>query len=286
MTENKGKNKKNLSAQKLKWFRNLVQLLFFILAPSLFSQAFGGIKEIFVSIGNGDTLVISSFVVKTIVLIVLTILFGRIFCGWMCAFGALGDWIFQFSEFVQKKTGIKAPKLRDHIVIRMQKIKYIVLMIVLFLCFAGKSEIVTKNSPWTLFSLFSVGNIRIAGYFVAAVLLIAIIMGMAIQERFFCQFLCPLGAIFTMLPEIPMFQLKRDEKKCIPNCQLCKRKCPVKIKLDEDVLREGECVKCGRCANGCPRKSIHVMNNNNLCVEKKAKMTYNKPQKLPDSGCI
>ena len=88
------------------------------------------------------------------------------------------------------------------------------------------------------------------------VLLVMIVIGMAVQERFFCQFLCPMGALFSLMPVLPTGQLVRDEEKCIAGCSLCKRGCPVCLKLNEDEIREGECIRCNKCITYCPRESI------------------------------
>lgn len=276
MEKRKKKNSRVVAMQRLRWGRIAVQIVFLYFTPALFSQAFGGVKEAFTALGSGNVLGLSSFAKWFILLCVLTVLFGRIFCGWACAFGALGDWIYQMSSFVQKKTGKKLPVIPEKILYVMQKIKYVVLAVILFICFFGQSALITQYSPWTVFSLVTAKHFAFAGYVVAAVLLILIMIGMAIQERFFCQCLCPLGAIFSILPEIPFFALKRDSKKCLPNCQACRKQCPVHIKVGEDSIKEGECIRCGRCMQICPRKNIkpgatHIKHT----VEKNKEIAYN-----------
>lgn len=251
--------KRSVKARKglyLKWGRILVQLVCFLLAPALFSQAFGGVKEIFQAIGRGGTIAVSAFFTRLIGLCVLTILFGRIFCGFACAFGALGDWIYQLSAFLQKKIGKKIPAIPKSLFPILQKMKYVVLVVILLFCFLGESEIVTKYSPWTVFSLLTAGKLITHGYVIAWIFLLIMIVGMAVCERFFCQFFCPMGAVFTLLPQIPFFDLKRQESNCIQKCQACKNNCPVHIKLGEAPLQEGECIRCGRCMLGCPKENI------------------------------
>lgn len=252
---NKGIKKIN-KIQRLTWIRNVVQMIFFLFLPSLFSQAFGGVKEMAAKVGSGEPFLWSSFLMKLTLLCMVTMIIGRVFCGWMCAFGALGDWIYQFSAFLQKKTKRKLPKISERMVHILQKIKYVVLLGIMLLCFMGSSNIVTTYSPWTIFSLLMAGQFQIAGYAVGGVILLLILIGMSVQERFFCQFLCPMGAVFSLLPELPLFRWKRKEENCIRNCQACKKMCPVQIKLQENPLQEGECIRCGRCTQICPRKNI------------------------------
>ncbi len=87
------------------WFRILVQIMFFLAAPSVYSAAFSAAKHALSAMGAGVPLEWTGFAVQFLVVVVYTILFGRFFCGWACAFGAVNDWIYRFSKWVQKKTG-------------------------------------------------------------------------------------------------------------------------------------------------------------------------------------
>ena len=71
--------------KRLQIVRTLIQIGFFVFMPSLFSQAFAGIKEVVSLMGKGQPLKMSDFLIKLIVLCILTIVFGRIFCGFMCS---------------------------------------------------------------------------------------------------------------------------------------------------------------------------------------------------------
>lgn len=63
----------------LKIFRVIVQIIFFIFMPSLFSQAFAGVKEAVALIGKGENLILSDFVIKLLILCTVTIIFGGYF---------------------------------------------------------------------------------------------------------------------------------------------------------------------------------------------------------------
>lgn len=239
-----------------KWIRRIIQLVFFVLYPALFSQAFSGVKESINTIGNGGVLEFTSFTVKLIVLVIITIIFGRLFCGYACAFGAIGDWLYAFGTFISKKIKKKLPVIPLNIVYILQKVKYIVLFLVVVICLSGNGELITKYSPWTVFSMISVGNFNLKSYGIAITLLIIVACGMIVKERFFCQFLCPLGALFSLLPQLSWTRLKRNKKECINGCRLCQNNCPVNIKIGEKETRDGECIACMRCKNLCPKSNI------------------------------
>lgn len=84
----------NLTAKDIKklhiWLRALIQVLYFLFVPSVYTAAFAGVKYIFTQIGAGEKVAVTSFVTVLVVICIYTILFGRFFCGFACAFGTLG----------------------------------------------------------------------------------------------------------------------------------------------------------------------------------------------------
>ena len=84
----KGKSLETMNIKEkirtLKIFRVIVQIIFFIFMPSLFSQAFAGVKEAVALVGKGENIILSDFVIKLLILCTVTIVFGRIFCGFVC----------------------------------------------------------------------------------------------------------------------------------------------------------------------------------------------------------
>ncbi len=240
--------------------RFVIQVLFFLAAPSVYASAFSGMKEIGTEFSQGTVLQWSSFTSLLVFLIAFTVLFGRFFCGYACAFGAVGDWIYGISCFLQKKFRKKNRvfSLPDTVIRRLQYAKYIVLAVILILCVLGKQNVVNGNSPWTVFSFLASGNPLPSGMEVGVVVLLLIVCGMAMQERFFCQFLCPMGAIFSLLPVLPSGVLVRNRENCIAGCNACTKICPVSLELDADSFKGGECIHCGRCSGLCPKKNISV----------------------------
>ena len=73
------------------WLRAIIQLLYFLFLPSAYTAAFAGVKYIFTQLGAGEKIGLTSFVSVLIVLCLYTIVFGRFFCGFACAFGSFGD---------------------------------------------------------------------------------------------------------------------------------------------------------------------------------------------------
>lgn len=73
------------------YVRACIQLLFFFFFPAAFTTAFSGVKSIFTQIRLGEAVMLTRFLTVLLVLCAFTIVFGRFFCGYACAFGTLGD---------------------------------------------------------------------------------------------------------------------------------------------------------------------------------------------------
>ena len=181
----------NLKAKEIKklhtWLRALIQILYFLFLPSVYTAAFAGVKYIFTQIGAGEAIGMTSFVTVLIVLCAYTILFGRFFCGFACAFGSLGDGIHAFYLWCFKKRKKKPVLLSEKITEKLSYLKYLVLTVIAVLCFAGAYGNAKGTSPWDVFSMLHAGNFHLQGYLPGVILLLLIIVGMCLEERFFCR---------------------------------------------------------------------------------------------------
>ena len=152
--------------KKVRLLRAAIQLLFFIAAPSLFSTAFAGVKSIFLAIGGGQSVTWNSFLDITALLLIVTILFGRHFCGYACAFGSLGDALYELVAFIRAKCFHKKKKLgySEELVHKLQKVKYVVLAFLLLSCVGGFYSKLQGMSPWDVFSMLTTGKLPKSTY--------------------------------------------------------------------------------------------------------------------------
>lgn len=242
------------------WVRAVIQLLYFLFIPSAYTAAFNGVKYIFTQMGAKTHLEVTSFVATLIVLCVYTIVFGRFFCGFACAFGSLGDAVRALYVFICKKLKKKPITMKAAVVKKLQVVKYFVLAIIAVTCFTGVYSKAKGFSPWDVFSMLHARNFKLGGYTLGVVLLVLIVIGMCFQERFFCRVLCPMGAVFSILPVLPFSNLRRDRSECIKGCRACTMKCPSDIELVPDTAPElsGDCFQCQKCIDTCPKGNIHT----------------------------
>lgn len=238
--------------------RWVVQVAFFLLAPSVFSAAFNGIKYAAGQIGLRQAVEPTSFVVLLVGVLLFTVLFGRFFCGYACAFGTLGDAVYALFAPVRKALHIPDFPLPQKAQRGLQFVKFGVLTAICVLCFTGAWQAVSGYSPWTAFAGIVAGSVD--GISAAAfVVLGAIVLGMALVKRFFCQFLCPLGAVFALMPVLPISQFNRCAGQCGKRCGKCHAGCPVGIYPDAQSFAVGECISCGKCADVCSLTNVGML---------------------------
>mgnify|MGYP004654441715 FL=1 len=254
-TKAQQRKQSQLAQKGVRW---AVQIVFFAAAPGAFSAAFNGVKYIAGQIGGLKAIEPTSFLLLLAGLCAFTVVFGRFFCGYACAFGTLGDALYLLftplrSWYVKRFPTVKArPALFS--VLRFAKV--VVLGVIIVLCFRGSYD--SFWSPWTAFAGFTGGSLD--GISIIAFSVLAVIAaGMALVERFFCRFLCPLGALFSLLPVLPISQLKRNPQRCSSRCEVCRSACPVHMRPERGGFEMGECIACGRCAAACPIDNISIV---------------------------
>lgn len=239
----------------LRW---IVQIAFFVAFPGVWSAAFTGVRNVCQQLGAAQPLELSSFVSLLLVLLAYTCVFGRFFCGYACAFGTLGDAVFALATPLRHALGLDGKRLPVRVRRVLQLVKYVVLAVIAWACFIELWPSVSGFSPWGAFAGLRAGSVEGISA-VAFGLLAAIVVGMAFEERFFCQFLCPFGAVFSLLPVLPVSLFRRNRPTCAKRCNRCQDRCPVAVHPDRGDLRSGECIACGRCADGCPLANIALV---------------------------
>lgn len=189
-------------------------------------------------------------------------LLGRFVCGWLCPFGLAQDLLHRIPVFHKKK------RLPLHHVLKYGKYLVLVLFVILasLFLFGGFAKVPAFCKyicpSGTLFGalplLAANGQLReqAGGLFLwkLAVLLFILILSVKVY-RPFCQYLCPLGAIYGLFNRFSLVQIHWEEEKCV-SCGACERACPVALSVRE-ISRSPECIRCGRCVSACPENCLH-----------------------------
>ena len=193
-----------------------------------------------------------AYIFGIIILFGLTL--GRTICGWLCPIG-LGQ------ELLYK---IKTPKVKKSKITRIfSYFKYVLLVVLVviipltvaipgfceYVCPAGTFEggIGLLVHPSNEDMLAELGPLFTWKF----TLLVLIVAASIFFFRFFCRFLCPLGALYGFFCRIALLGVKLDKTKCT-NCGMCITAC----KMDIKHVGDHECIQCGACIAVCPTKAI------------------------------
>jgi len=260
MTNNKKQSKKTKKKQ-FNMIRRLINagihVLFFLMFPAIFSTVFSGVKYICSQFAAGQMLTINSFIITLIAVFAFTVIFGRFFCGFACAFGSYGDLMYLISSTIQRKLRKKTFQFPKRLRNVFRYGKYVVLFAVILLCLFGLTDWISKLSPWIIFSQLIAFQVPRKGGIYAIMILALVSIGMLLEPRFFCRYLCPLGALFSLLPILPLSSVKRSKEECLKGCHMCEQTCPCRLDIpdvsSDENQQMGECFQCGNCVNWCPK---------------------------------
>jgi uncharacterized protein with FMN-binding domain/Pyruvate/2-oxoacid:ferredoxin oxidoreductase delta subunit len=251
------KRKASLMKKKYVWHhvvRFVIQIAAFFLIPGLFIQAFNGVGVLIQDLvkNNYSGLMVALF--PTLFLFVFTLFFGRVFCGYLCSFGTLSDGMsFLGHNVFHLKT--RMPAKVDHV---LKYLKYVVLAVFLISFFftptlLGNADI--WQSFGSIFVLPASFEAAFSTLLPGTILLAALLLVEVFYERFFCRYLCPLGAIFSILSLFRINKIHKERSKC-GLCRVCTNACPMGIETYRyDVIKSGECIGCLDCVSACPREN-------------------------------
>lgn len=258
---NKGEEyrRRGLMGRAVRW---VSQIVFLLLFPGVWNASFNGVKYVFQQLGATQPLEMTSFVTLLVVVLAYTVVFGRFFCGYACSFGTLGDLAYAVGTPLRSCLKLDRRRLPLGVQHGLQLLKYVVLIGICVLCFTGAWSGISEYSPWVAWGGILARNVGNVSNWAWAALAV-VIAGSLFIERFFCQFLCPMGAVFSLMPVLPVSLFSRDRPHCAKRCNRCQDRCPVAIHPDRHDLRSGECIACGRCADGCPVANVSVAGTGN-----------------------
>lgn len=178
----------------------------------------------------------------------------------MCAFGTLGDMLYYLSHKVFK-ISYKVDDKLDNV---LKYVKYAVFIFIFILVWSMQEFDVSIFSPWDAFgSLFTFSGVPDFQYVITEMtigflLLLAIMAGSLFIERFFCRYLCPLGAVLAITSHLKLLRIRKPSNDC-GTCKACTKKCAMGISINQmNTVNSGECINCMKCVAICPRSNANV----------------------------
>lgn len=168
-------------------------------------------------------------------------LWGRgLYCGWLCPFGALQEMVSALAQQLK----IKQWRIDDHWHRRLLLLKYPILLGLVATAFVSLTlaEQLAEVEPFK--TSITLVFVRSWPFVVYALALLA--LGLFVH-KFYCRYLCPLGAGLAILGRLRLFNWLDRIEQCGSPCQLCKRRCGINAIKRDGAIDYDECIQCLEC---------------------------------------
>lgn len=221
-------------------------------SPSIHALCPFGALETFYSLVFGGTFLQKIFSGTMILLgitLVLAVIFRRSFCGLICPFGAIQEFFGIIGKKIFHKRFIM-PSIIDK---PLRYLKYVVLVVTIYFAWKTAGLWMDPYDPWAAYGHIPSGfTSLITEYLIGTITLVIILAGSMLYDRFFCKYLCPMGAVYGIVSKISPSKIVRDKDVCI-NCNFCSKSCPMNIDVAKaDMVTSIECISCQKCVLSCP----------------------------------
>ncbi len=224
---------------------------------------------------------IGSLMVPIIILIVITLLFGRIYCSILCPSGILQDVI----AWTAKRFKKRKKRNRYHYTKPKSWIRYGLLIITCLSWWLGFNAVVTFLDPYGIFGriaqnnlhplLMGINNLLVPVFpdfiyptsFKSITMAAAIIAGLhlllftllaAFRGRWYCNVICPVGTLLGLISKVSLFKIKINTDLC-NGCKACLKHCKSEcIDTKNHTIDYSRCVMCFDCFPACSQNAITV----------------------------
>ncbi len=203
---------------------------------------------------------------SSLVIVATTLVFGRVFCSWICPLGVLNHFFSALPSLLKKRQRILSNEWRP-----MYQTKYYVLLAMLVLSGFGVLQVgildplalMVRTFAVTIFPglqlagapIYATQPYYMGGWLVGALFVIILASNRFIM-RLWCRLLCPLGALLGLLAKFSLFRVHRDSGKCI-GCHKCTEACHGACDPHAE-LRVSDCVMCLNCVETCGQGGLKV----------------------------
>ena len=254
------------------WIRRVVQIFFFVFIalisvnhtlsdsgggiPLLSSASlhslcpFGGVVTIYqyATVGTFVQKIHESAFVLMVIGFGLAILFGPVFCGWVCPLGTVQEWVAKWGKklFKRRYNHFVPPKIDN----ALRYVRYLVLAWVIYVTATSGTLIFAEYDPY--FALFNFWSTEVSW---TALGILGITLGLSLfVERPWCKYACPYGAVLGISNMFRVFKIRRAESTCKAD-GACSIMCPMNIPVDTvKTVRNHQCISCLECTSEaiCP----------------------------------
>jgi len=197
--------------------------------------------------------------------IIPSLFFGRFFCSWICPMGILNQWISYI--FIRRK---KSDTIHINSYQKNYRLKYYFLVFLLILSLFGSLQIglldpisfISRSFIISVLPALYLGGLPLyfksalfsGGILIGALFVLVLFLNRFIT-RFWCRYICPLGALLGILSLGSLLRIRRDVEKCT-DCNECLKHCQGGCD-PHSLLRVSECHVCMNCIEECPEGALH-----------------------------
>ena len=200
---------------------------------------------------------------------ILTIVFGRFFCGWVCPFGAL----HHFVGFLGSSTRNTSERIHRNRYRKAQGIKYLVLIFLLLSALVPPGmnslqtglldpiALLTRSVNLVLLPIMDRLTHTVSvtprfyehAWLILTIFLAVVFLNLLIP-RFYCRFICPLGALLAIPARLSLWRIGKISSPC-RDCRTCEAGCEGGCEPG-GTIRTSECMLCFNCRDDCKDQLI------------------------------
>ena len=186
-----------------------------------------------------------------VAIIVVALLFGRIYCSVICPLGVMQD--------IYSWLGGKIKKNRFSYVKEHKWLRYTVCAIFVVCLIFGFTPVITLLEPYGNFgrivTSFYMRNVTLS--IIAWVMMLILGVLAFLYGRAYCNSICPVGTILIFFSRFSLFRVRFDQDKC-KHCGLCEKNCKARaIDAKAGTVDYSRCVVCGDCTAQCKFDALH-----------------------------
>ena len=239
----------------LRKIRITLASIVFILCAALFLDGSGTVSSWFGWLAKLQFLpaLLALNLAVVIVLIVLTLIFGRAYCSVICPLGIMQDGISHISSMRKGK------KARFRWSPEVKWLRYSVLALFIIALVAGLTSVSALLAPYSAFGRIATSLVRPAlpTAIIAGVTLLVVGVLAWIGGRTYCNTVCPVGTVLSFFSRFSLLRPVIDADKC-RNCRACEHKCKAScINIDNHEIDYSRCVDCFNCLDSCRFGALH-----------------------------
>ncbi len=211
---------------------------------------FGGVETLYqlFSLGTFIQKVHAGSVVLMVIMLVLAVLFGPVFCGWVCPLGSIQEWIGRLGrKLLGRRYNHVIPERLDRV---LRWFRYVVLFWVLYMTYRSGTLLFTNIDPYH--ALFNFWTTEAAPASLV-ILGVTLLLSLAVA-RPWCRYACPYGALLGLSNKIRIFGIRRQPATCI-SCRKCDKACPMNLDISgKGTVTATHCISCYECTSerACP----------------------------------